>query len=138
MIEAYYFIVNNWDADTELFLCGFSRGAYTVRALSGILAELGVFSKLNMRSFPEAYKQFRNLKGDDWEAYKVGTIKEKGWIRETEVKVKVIGCWDTVGSLGVPETWYTGLFNLNNKWKFHRVALAHSMSSSHLCSAGRS
>lgn len=127
VIEAYYFIVSNWTPGTELFLFGFSRGAYTARALAGIVAELGVFHKQSLRDFPEAYRNYRELDTEAWAKYKSRVGEQERWVRDEEVQVKVLGCWDTVGNLGVPEHILTKLLKWNDPYKFHRVDLAHSM-----------
>jgi Uncharacterized alpha/beta hydrolase domain (DUF2235) len=37
---------------------------------------------------------------------------------ETDVEIKVVGCWETVGALGVPENKFAEVLHLNDKWKF--------------------
>src|SRR4051794_25112033 len=39
--EAYRFICERWDSGDELFIFGFSRGAYTARSLGGFLRLVG-------------------------------------------------------------------------------------------------
>jgi uncharacterized protein (DUF2235 family) len=40
--EAYTFLINHWDPGDEIYLFGFSRGAYTARAMAGLLREIGI------------------------------------------------------------------------------------------------
>ncbi|EMC92178.1 hypothetical protein BAUCODRAFT_47075, partial [Baudoinia panamericana UAMH 10762] len=63
--EAYAFIANNYSEHDKLvspdsiFLLGFSRGAFTARTLGGLICALGVFRKIAMPHFYEAF--------EDWE-----------------------------------------------------------------------
>ena len=82
-----------------MFFFGFSRGAFTVRSVAGLVGDIGVLSAVNMSRFPEM-----------WEAYRANTsgqpfrespwyVKNKDALGLGDVKVKVVGVWDTVGAL---------------------------------------
>lgn len=43
VIDGYKFIMNNWKIGDKICLFGFSRGAYTARALAGALHKVGVY-----------------------------------------------------------------------------------------------
>lgn len=146
VIEAYNFIVLNYSPGDEIFCFGFSRGAYTARAVAGLVTDLGVMEPRQMQIFPEIYdiykknipskengylqisfrdtpgwKDFVNGKKADTpdagklneelkQEYRKPTSEEQRIIREIAPhfdvehgKVKVVGVWDTVGALGVPE-----------------------------------
>ena len=47
ILQAYQFIMNNYEPDDELFLFGFSRGAFTVRSLSGLIRNSGILDVKN-------------------------------------------------------------------------------------------
>ena len=47
--QAYRFIANNYHEGDELFLFGFSRGAYTVRSLAGFIGSVGLLEKEHLR-----------------------------------------------------------------------------------------
>ncbi|KAL2194750.1 hypothetical protein P885DRAFT_62847 [Corynascus similis CBS 632.67] len=87
----------------ELLFFGFSRGAFTVRSVTGLICDIGVLSAMHMSCFPEMWKEYRaNTSGK--------SFRDSKWYQEnkeklslTDVKVKVIGVWDTVGALGIPE-----------------------------------
>jgi uncharacterized protein (DUF2235 family) len=40
--NAYAFIVSNYEVGDEIYLFGFSRGAYTARSIAGLIHNLGV------------------------------------------------------------------------------------------------
>jgi uncharacterized protein (DUF2235 family) len=42
--DGYRFIANNYEEGDEIYLFGFSRGAYTARSLGGLISELEHFS----------------------------------------------------------------------------------------------
>ncbi|EIN12506.1 hypothetical protein PUNSTDRAFT_42103 [Punctularia strigosozonata HHB-11173 SS5] len=127
VVEAYNFVVNNWEpagkdspAD-ELFLFGFSRGAYTARCLAGLIDCVGVLPKTDMDRFHELYARYQSNQSAE-------LIKEKeAGILGRSTRIKVVGVWDTVGSLGVPEYYLVKKFNWNAKHKFHRASLCHSV-----------
>lgn len=57
--EAYRFLVNNYAAGDEIFLFGFSRGAYTVRSLAGLVGKIGLLEKSDQFYIPAAYQHYR-------------------------------------------------------------------------------
>ena len=97
--DCYRFIVQNYDDEDELFLFGFSRGAYTVRALAGMLNKCGVLRRKDAGRIPEAFSFYKKSR------IKPGEKAAKEWRREFSVErqgVRFLGVWDTVGALGIP------------------------------------
>ncbi len=99
--DAYRFIVQNYQPGDEIFLFGFSRGAYTVRCLCGMLNNCGVLTRKNAQLIPEAFEFYKSSKA------KPGSRKASDWRRKFSYgpgrgSVEFIGVWDTVGALGVP------------------------------------
>lgn len=96
--EAYRFIANNHAEGDEIYLFGFSRGAYTVRSLAGMIGYAGLLGREQMDFVAEAYELYRKEKsanGDEALAFRSR--------HDTMVpKVTLLGCWDTVGALGIP------------------------------------
>lgn len=112
--DGYTFIINNYLPGDELFVFGFSRGAFTARVLANIVARLGVFSKAYSWQFKDALAKYK-LGKEVFEEFlrkleKDMALDRKRWSKEKgvyvpriyEAKVKVVGCWDTVASLGIP------------------------------------
>jgi len=123
--EAYAFIANNYTPGDQIFLFGFSRGAYTVRSVAGLIGALGVITKEGMQYFKPIYQLYEKATTNaEWEkSLEDYIVKNKlhgtGWrVRPDQVEIKVVGCWETVGSLGVPENKLSELLHLNDKWKF--------------------
>ncbi|KAL5041616.1 hypothetical protein BDW71DRAFT_211952 [Aspergillus fruticulosus] len=132
--QIYEFISNNYDSGDELFFFGFSRGAYTVRSVAGLVSDVGVLSADQMSSFPGLWEAYRKNTGGkaftdtDW--YK--DPKNRGKLRKEDVTIKVVGVWDTVGALGIPEwrlvQWAETVgFSVNKKYRFHNTRLSNNI-----------
>ena len=65
VIEAYNFIVLNYQPGDEIFCFGFSRGAYTARAVAGLVGDIGVLEPADMQFFPELYRGYMQKKDTD-------------------------------------------------------------------------
>lgn len=93
--DAYRFLMDNFEADDRIFLFGFSRGAFTVRALSGLLHMFGLLRKGNEILIPYATDM---LKSPQKETFQIA----KGFkaTLSRECKPHFIGVWDTVSSVG--------------------------------------
>jgi uncharacterized protein (DUF2235 family) len=97
--QIYDFISNNYEPGDELFFFGFSRGAFTVRSVAGLVCDVGVLSAVHMSRFTEMWKAYRaNTSGEPFRksAWYLNNKEELGL---TDVRVKVVGVWDTVGAL---------------------------------------
>ena len=53
--DCYRFLVLNFAVGDELFFFGFSRGAYTVRSLAGLVRNAGILKSNKAERIPEAY-----------------------------------------------------------------------------------
>lgn len=100
MCQIYDFISNNYEAGDELFFFGFSRGAFTVRSVAGLVCDVGVLSAVHMSQFAEMWKAYR--KNTNMESFKESKWyqRNKDKLRLTDdLRIKVVGVWDTVGAL---------------------------------------
>jgi uncharacterized protein (DUF2235 family) len=145
VIEAYNFIVLNYLDGDEILCFGFSRGAYTARAVAGLVADIGIIKPLEMQFFPQIYRAYmRNQnnnglsfrKSDAWKELTGQKANEKNQkiqvVKEPDEKtrqIKVVGVWDTVGSLGVPDVAGINHGGLRKKYGFHNVKLSKRKSS---------
>jgi uncharacterized protein (DUF2235 family) len=103
--DAYAFLVNNYEPDDEIFLFGFSRGAFTARVLSGLIRVLGLLSKWEMGSFPDAWSYYR-LSDQERDAHRAEF--DRLFPDRRAVQVQCIAVWDTVSALGLAENRITG------------------------------
>lgn len=101
--DGYRFIANNYETGDEIYLFGFSRGAYTARSLGGLITDLGVFFKHEMGRFDEACDAYEEseapLSENSELSAKFARLRE---YQHALPKIKFIGVWDTVGALGIP------------------------------------
>ncbi len=58
--EAYAFIVNNYKPNDEIFLIGFSRGAFTARSIGAIINCIGLLTTKGMSNFYHIFKEWEN------------------------------------------------------------------------------
>ena len=54
--EAYGFLTNNYMPGDQIFLIGFSRGAFTARSIAGLISLVGICTKQGMESFYTIFK----------------------------------------------------------------------------------
>ncbi len=105
--DAYSFLMNHYQEGDQVYIFGFSRGAYTARGLAGMLYACGLLEPGHQNLFPYAYSLY----------LKSGPEKAKEVIRKfkatyaRECKPWVLGLWDTVTSLG---------------WAYKRSTLPHT------------
>jgi len=122
--DAYAFIADNFDfwAD-ELYLFGFSRGAYTARSLCGFLKWVGVLRKENLVLLADAYEQYRlpeARRREEFRGDQLQSLKER---EPDSFPVRFLGVWDTVGSVGLPVPLLGRLVN-RGRADFHDVTLS--------------
>ncbi|RXW20619.1 hypothetical protein EST38_g5227 [Candolleomyces aberdarensis] len=115
--EAYAFIAHNYNPGDEIFLFGFSRGAYTARMVAMFIGEIGVLDRKDMDNFAKIFICYQKL-GKTNKPEETAKLKEellpwckpdaRGRLRADPdgdtFTIKCIGVFDTVGSLGVPES----------------------------------
>lgn len=123
--DGYRFLCLNYEPGDEIYLFGFSRGAYTVRSLAGMIFNSGLLPRYNIRKSPEAYQRYRSRKSEDKpDAYKMEQFRQEN--NAEQVPITLLGCWDTVGSLGIPNLWtFVSLDQqINQKYAFHDTSLS--------------
>lgn len=96
--QLYTFLVMNYIEGDEIYMFGFSRGAYTVRSLAGMMYEAGLLYRDKLDFVKEAYQLYReNVNVDSKRAQ---TFRAK---HARRVPIKLLTCFDTVGALGIPD-----------------------------------
>jgi len=120
--DVYKFIMWNYEPDDQLYLFGFSRGAYTVRSLAGLIRNCGVMKPEYLHLVNEAYQLYRDrtaLTSPDSDLMKA--FKRSYGIDKHDTPIQLLGVWDTVGALGIPLWWFKWF---NKKYMFHDVKLS--------------
>ncbi len=121
ILQAYRFIIQNYEPGDELFLFGFSRGAFTVRSLSGLIRNSGILKIQHLDQMQRAYNIYRSRKLDLQPRAIEATLFRKTFAVEEITRIKFIGVWDTVGALGNPLV-LNGFFTQRNQ--FHDTELS--------------
>jgi uncharacterized protein (DUF2235 family) len=144
IIRAYEWLIDHYNTGDELFIFGFSRGAYTARSLSGLISKYGLIAIGAPLSVAQLYARYRK-------ASRVATIRElmqqqrdgkkdfpleENWMLKYSqpIDIDFLGVWDTVGALGLPfgnlpilgkadmRFLNTGI-RMSNKCAFHALAV---------------
>ena len=116
--EGYQFLSTNYTPGDELFLFGFSRGAFTARSIAGLIDEIGVLTRDGLPFLAEIFRDVRHAhdpkyvpkhpdipfpdKPSAQDPEYRAELRRRGLTR-LDIPIKVVGVWDTVGSLGVPK-----------------------------------
>ena len=118
--DSYRFLVENFEPDDELFLFGFSRGAYTARSTAGLVRNAGILRREHVDRIDEAYALYRDRgmhpRGVESELFR------RSYSHET--RIRCIGVWDTVGALGIPLNGLRWVNAFNRRWEFHDTTLS--------------
>lgn len=114
--QAYEFLVANYEPGDQIYLFGFSRGAYTARSIAGVIIRCGLLDRAqpNPLSIAQLYARYRRGKEAialyDLQANRLPpgyqpTPEDRDLMAHSHrVDIHFIGVWDTVGALGVPWT----------------------------------
>ncbi|KAK5118008.1 hypothetical protein LTR62_004052 [Meristemomyces frigidus] len=116
--EGYQYVADNWSEGDEIFIFGFSRGAYTARAIAGLISEVGLLTKKGLPFLPEIFRDVQHKHDRNYvPKHPDVPFPDKPLASDPEYKhelqrrrltvlnvpIKVIGVFDTVGSLGTPK-----------------------------------
>ncbi|MEI7524224.1 MAG: DUF2235 domain-containing protein [Mariniphaga sp.] len=102
ILKAYRFIIKNYEQGDELFFFGFSRGAFTVRSLAGLIRNSGILKRENIELISRAYSLYQSRKPEHQPREVEATLFRRTFAVSEMTKIKFIGVWDTVGALGNP------------------------------------
>lgn len=124
VLDAYRFLIDNYESGDLLYLFGFSRGAFTARSLAGLIRNSGVLRPENAGRVSQAWTLYR-----DSAAMPRGvaaTLFRRAY--SCEPQIQLIGVWDTVGALGIPALgprWLKPIMTrINHRWAFHDTNLS--------------
>lgn len=123
--DAYCWLMDNYDEGDEIFIFGFSRGAFTARSLAGLILMHGLLkpgSPLRMSQMIERYKAGRSTIWAMADNEDKGVKQDLNWGDRMLLKysmrtpIKFVGVWDTVGALGVPALSIEGISRSSFSW----------------------
>lgn len=122
--QGYRFLLENYELGDEIYLFGFSRGAYTARSTAGLIRNCGLLKREFASQLEAAYDLYRRRDPDSTPDSPESVAFRKKYSHEP--RIKFIGVWDTVGSLGIP---VGRVFSrvVNQRWEFHDPRLSRSV-----------
>ncbi|WP_438728567.1 DUF2235 domain-containing protein [Parasphingorhabdus sp. DH2-15] len=139
--EAYTHLILNFVPGDEIYVFGFSRGAFTARSFVGLIGKVGVLRKNRLFKINDAIKLYRNgsreaasdspmslqFRSENSSAAFLPSDR-KHYIRteqssSRDLKIAYMGIWDTVGAMGIPSSFLLSNI-LNRKHRFHDTDLS--------------
>jgi len=143
--DAYRFLIFNFDAGDEIYVFGFSRGAFSARSFVGFLRHVGPLRRLHAGRIDEALELYRHRlderdgadaelrqfradfssdvcigRSDD--AWRCANVPNYVSGSAPLLSIRYLGVWDTVSALGVPEVLPFSM-ELNREHRFHDATL---------------
>ncbi|KIK36776.1 hypothetical protein CY34DRAFT_26234 [Suillus luteus UH-Slu-Lm8-n1] len=119
VMGGYEFLMQNYDAGDKICIFGFSRGAYTARALAGMIHKVGLLPRCNHQQVPFAYNMYSR---DDDEGWRQSNAFKKAF--SINVEIEFVGVWDTVSSVGIiPKRLPFTKANNNIRYFRHAISL---------------
>jgi hypothetical protein len=103
--EAYRFLMRNWQPGDQIFMFGFSRGAFTARSVAGMVNQFGILRPDMDVMVSTVLSVYFSDRDDNPEMYQRVTAQLKGMFAADDARlatVHFIGVWDTVESVGAP------------------------------------
>jgi uncharacterized protein (DUF2235 family) len=120
--DAYIFLLANYEPGDEIYLFGFSRGAFTARSIGGMIRKCGILKREFVQHYHEAEDMYHSDDISPDNKLAADFRKNYGVTGDQPVPIQMIGVWDTVGALGIP---LRGLRALNKKeFQFHDTELS--------------
>ena len=117
IVRGYTFISRSYEPGDAIYLAGFSRGAYTARALGGMICSVGLLDAQRFDGLQDHEEAYR-LGIAAWTRYREAAGKRGSFLEYVkyrsdaqlaygdllpDVTIRAVGVWDTVGALGIPD-----------------------------------
>ncbi len=129
LVDCYRWLIRNFEPGDELYFFGFSRGAYTARSLAGFVRNSGILRPNNEDRLGEALALYRSREARTAPRAAASRLFRQSYSWSMVTPIQCVGVWDTVGSLGVPNTMFQGIlkhvFRVNRE--FHDTDLSSTI-----------
>jgi len=152
--QAYRALAMVYEAGDEIFVFGFSRGAYTARSLVGMIRKVGILDDPSPENIDAAFRLYRQAGPQNAPdmpniiaqrrvlspAFATSTDEIKHRAEHPDpngkegvphlVNIAYLGVWDTVGSLGIPTSILGPVAAIwNRRYRFHDTKLSRMVKS---------
>ncbi|MCA1797985.1 MAG: DUF2235 domain-containing protein [Xanthomonadaceae bacterium] len=114
VMDDYRYIVQNYSEGDEIYLFGFSRGAYTVRSVCGLINNLGILKRPDARLIEQAFLHYKDP-APAWHPDGEESKRFRERHAHASREVRFVGAWDTVGALGIPLS-FLGFLNKRDEF----------------------
>ena len=94
-------MVSNYEDGDDIYIFGFSRGAYTARSLAGLIRNVGILTRDKLYLIDKAYDIYKD-RTPDWHPDSPNSLAFKQAHTWSNERIKLLGVFDTVGALGAP------------------------------------
>jgi uncharacterized protein (DUF2235 family) len=138
VLRPYRFLAQHYVPGDDLYLFGFSRGAFTARSLAGLIGNCGILKPEHLDAVDDAYALYRSRAKSTRPSSNEARLFRRAYAYrepardgdhpdvEDRTPIRFLGVWDTVGALGVPvpapvPKWARAY--LSRRWSFHDVQL---------------
>ena len=149
---AYRQLCEQYEAGDEVFVFGFSRGAYTARSLVGMIRKCGIVADPTEQNIEKAFRLYR-MRGAEHHPDMLKVLSARrslsphvatsqadlDWRTVTPwpdngrhhiIRIAYVGVWETVGGLGMPAPLLGPVAKLwNRKFEFHDTSLTSLVAS---------
>jgi len=118
VLDAYQFLMECYEDGDRIYVFGFSRGAFTVRSLAGMLHKCGLLRTDNDNLVEYASKIYNTKNNDDTaQGFKLTFCRS--------CPVYFIGVWDTVKSLvlNAKKKFHDGKLNSEVSFGYHAISI---------------
>ena len=146
IMRAYQFLAETYEPGDQIYIFGFSRGAFTARSLAGLLRASGLPSTETKSRMKHALNRYRSMNPKtapgteeshrfraEYSPNVATSEAEQTWRRENNLpegallSITYLGIWDTVGALGVPGHYKFLARLFNGNYGFHDLILSRSV-----------
>ncbi len=138
VLAPYRYLVQHYEPGDDLYLFGFSRGAFTARSLAGLIGNCGILRPEHFDAIDRAFALYRSRAKSTLPSGNEARLFRRTYAHrerprggehpyaEDRTPIRFLGVWDTVGALGIPipaPVPKPVRRFLSRRWSFHNVQL---------------
>jgi uncharacterized protein (DUF2235 family) len=120
--DAYRFLVDTYEPGDQLYFFGFSRGSFTARSVAGFVRNSGILRREYAHHLDEAFALYHSREEKTHPRAVEAELFRRSFSHEP--RIRFIGVFDTVGSLGVPVQGLPLAGLVNRRFRFHDTDLS--------------
>jgi len=142
--DVYRRLCETYDLGDEIYVFGFSRGAYTARSVCGLMRTVGILGRDHLSQADEAMRVYRSRERGGADSERAKRFRAEHAVVSTDpdllncrrsdapdapsrmLRIQYLGVWDTVGALGIPERIPLASL-INRRHRFHDCELSRSV-----------